>query len=160
MGGSSSSPRRVTITDEDGSGTVQISEAVARRLLGKPELEDHPETPAETGQPIQSTITAEERDDELEKLENHYKKRIDALDKKNRELYQTTTEQFAKAVQDIESKFMKTTASPVCSDLQLRVLECYKNNPHTTLHCSEEVRSFNACVQSQKKTIMSAVEAN
>lgn len=44
----------------------------------------------------------------------------------------------------------RQTAS-VCSELQAKVLQCYRENPQQTLHCSSLARQYMTCVQQAKK---------
>ncbi|GFR72722.1 MICOS complex subunit [Elysia marginata] len=64
----------------------------------------------------------------------------------NTQLQHQTNEQFALAVQEVEKKFMNVTASPVCQDLQTKVLECYQANGTEPLNCSGIVNAFASCV--------------
>lgn len=150
MGGTSSSPRSVTLQQDDESGVVKVSESVARRLVGKPD-------PVESSKK-QSSVDFTRNDEEVEKIQSQYEKRIEALEKQNKDLYQSTTEQFAAAVQEVEKKFLKTTASPICDDLQNQVMQCYQENQKETIHCSGFVKAYSNCVQQQRETILTKKE--
>lgn len=39
----------------------------------------------------------------------------------------------------------------VCTDLQTKVLQCYRENPQQTLHCSSLAKQYMTCVQQAKK---------
>uniref|UniRef100_A0A8C6M5H0 Coiled-coil-helix-coiled-coil-helix domain containing 6b n=1 Tax=Nothobranchius furzeri TaxID=105023 RepID=A0A8C6M5H0_NOTFU len=41
--------------------------------------------------------------------------------------------------------------APVCSELQAKVLQCYRENPQQTLHCSSLANQYMTCVQQAKK---------
>lgn len=43
----------------------------------------------------------------------------------------------------------RNTAS-VCTELQSKVLQCYRENPQQTLHCSSLAKEYMACVQRAK----------
>ncbi len=47
--------------------------------------------------------------------------------------------------------FRKTTSSPICSDLQEDVMNCYNENPKETLNCSGVVKAYSSCVQEQRE---------
>lgn len=143
MGGSSSTPTRNITIQEDGSSGITVSEAVARRLEGRPD-----------GPTKSKEADPEVRVAELKKMQNFYENRIQALEQMNKDLHQTTKEQFAKAVEDVETKFLKTTSSPVCEDLQTEVLKCYQANPKHTLNCSPQVKAFSECVQKQRESLL------
>ncbi|KAK3780755.1 hypothetical protein RRG08_001861 [Elysia crispata] len=78
--------------------------------------------------------------------EDFYLQKIKDLQHRNSQLQQQTNEQFALAVQEVEKKFMNVTASPVCQDLQAKVLECYQANGSEPLNCSALVNAFASCV--------------
>lgn len=151
MGGGGST-RRVTVEQDDHSGMVKVSEAVARRLMGQPDVpEDKQGFPQE--QQASRRLTAKEKE-EFKVQEQKYRETIKKLERKNAELYQTTSEQFAKAVEEVEQKFLKTTASPICQELQEEVLKCYQSNPKYTLYCSPQVKAFNECVERTREKIL------
>jgi|ERR1712004_317640 len=150
MGGSGSTPRHVTVEEDDSNGVMRVSDSVARRLIGQPEVVE--QDPEPENLPVQQIIHGVDPA-EVDQLENYYKQRISSLEKKNDELFEEKKEEFAKTVAEVEQKFLKTTASPICEDLQAEVLKCYQSNPSQTLLCSSIVKEFNECVQKQREVI-------
>lgn len=151
MGGGSSTPRSISIQEEEVSGVIKVSDAVARRLLGSPEPADYISRPQ--GQP------SPQQQSEFNRLEDHYKRKIRALETENENLMQETQAAFAEAVKEVEQRFQTRTAPlPICQDLQDELLKCYKANPKHTLNCSPQVKAFNECVQRQRERILSRKE--
>jgi len=153
MGGSSSSPRAVTITPDE--SVVTISEDVARRILGRPELAERSSQPSE---PIERKVlyksTASTSHDDHEFIEGHYERRIKALERQNAVLQQTNEAAFADAVKEFDAKFLKHRFSePVCVELQQAVERCYASNEGSTLACVDHVKAFKECVQKHRQAM-------
>ncbi|XP_064633479.1 MICOS complex subunit MIC19-like [Lineus longissimus] len=154
MGGTSST-RRVTLEEEEGAGIVKISGSVVKRLRGEDEShepqsfeEDRPTVPAPKHAPFRTS------EDDISRLEKLYKEKLKRLEKLNKELYQTSTQEFSQAVQEVEKKFLKYTTSPVCHNQQDAVLKCYQDNPKQTLLCSLQVKQFLECVEKTRQTVL------
>jgi len=157
MGGQGSTQRKLVIEDVEG-GTVKITEAVARRLQGLPDVEEGKQAsaapPQNQKQPQQSQDPSSQGENGTSypnninpEVEDFYVQKLKELQEiRNAELQKQTKNQFAKAVKEVEDKFIDYTASPVCQDLQCKVLECYQANGKQTLNCSAIVNSFTACV--------------
>lgn len=157
MGAGSSNPRSITVEDESGGGVVKVSESVARRLVGKHD-DKNPQTTAvddpQTRITVRRAIPDEQLQEELEKVREQYEKRIRDLEKQNREVHQTTVDEFAKAVEDVEKKFLKATAPLVCEELQNKVMQCYRDNPKQVLNCSQMVRAYTSCVEHERGSLL------
>jgi len=158
MGGSSSSHQVASVNQEE-INVVTISEDVARRLLGRPDIT--------TGRPNESPGQAQKRvtykpqastsQDDLAFVDGHYVRRIRSLERQNSLLQQTSEESFTAAVKEFEAKFLKHKFSdPVCCDLQQAVEKCYVNNPGSTLACVEQVKAFKECVQKHRQAMLSS----
>jgi len=157
MGGSSSS--QVASVNQEETNVVTISEDVARRLLGRPEVMSG--SPAGSPSQAQKRITykpqASTSQDDLQFVEGHYQRRVRALERQNSLLQQTNEESFTAAVKEFEAKFLKHHFSePVCCELQQLVEKCYVSNPGSTLACTEEVKAFKDCVQKHRQAMLSA----
>ncbi|KAL5014799.1 hypothetical protein ScPMuIL_009069 [Solemya velum] len=149
MGGSGSTRRIVVENNEGSEGVVKISESVVNRLKGEPDKQ----APA-TFQPPSPKEYKFGKTTEAKEIEAYYQQKLKHLEERNMQLQKTTTEQFAKAVEEVEKKFLKETGSPVCQDLQQSVYECYLYNPKETLKCSSQVRDFSRCVERSKQNAM------
>eukprot|EP00105_Crassostrea_gigas_P032041 XP_011454913.1 PREDICTED: MICOS complex subunit Mic19 [Crassostrea gigas] len=82
-----------------------------------------------------------------EEFTDSYNQKLKELEEKNAQLLNARVDEFAQAVQEVEKKFMNTTGSPVCQDLQDKVFRCYTDNHKKTLLCSADVRAFFECVE-------------
>lgn len=159
MGGTGST-RRITIeTEQDGQATVTISEAVARRLAGLPD-KDHTEDPAPPPPAPRAAPKEQEPTDTRgyirdvnPEIEDLYIQKLKDLQDRNEALQKQTNDHFAKAVQEVEDKFVSYTASPVCCDLQAKVMECYQVNPKEPLNCSPLVAEFTQCVDRARMAV-------
>lgn len=132
MGGGSSSPRTLTIENND-PNIIAISNDTAKRLTGQ----------------SSSPVTSKVDKGEMKRLEAYYNRKIEALERQNAELHKTTVEHFTEAVEQVEKKYVKLNAVPVCSDLQVTLMKCYAENKHQALNCSAEARAFDRCVHLQ-----------
>jgi len=158
MGGSSSSPQVASVNQEE-TNVVTISEEVARRLLGRPDVTGSSvvAAPAQTQKRVTYKPQVSTSQDDLEFVEGHYVRRVRALERQNNLLQQTNEESFATAVKEVEAKFLKHHFSePVCCELQQAVEKCYVNNPGSTLACVEQVKAFKDCVQKHRQEMLSS----
>ena len=156
MGGGSSSPRTVTVT-QDETNVVTISEDVARRLLGRPELH---RSKLSAGSDEQRRITYKQQSstfqEDLDFLDSHYKQRIRSLEKQNDQLQKKNDQALAATVKEFEEKFIKHKFGElICPELQNAVEKCYAANPGNSLACVQEVRDFKNCVQKHRQAIFS-----
>jgi len=158
MGGSSSSHQVASVNQEE-TNVVTISEEVARRLLGRPDVTGSSAVaaPAQTQKRVTYKPQVSTSQDDLEFVEGHYVRRVRALERQNNLLQQTNEESFAAAVKEVEAKFLKHHFSePVCCDLQQAVEKCYVNNPGSTLACVQQVKAFKDCVQKHRQEMLSS----
>ncbi|KAK7102508.1 MICOS complex subunit MIC19-like [Littorina saxatilis] len=161
MGGSGST-RRVVVEDNDGGGVVKISDSVVKRIRGQEDFSAAGAGSSSSGSAGAGTgsrppsFSGYKGTDvaALQDIEAFYMDRLKQLEQQNSELQKITNEQFVKAVQEVEQKFLKHTCAPVCQDLQKRVYECYLANPKQTLNCSVEVRAFSTCVERARQNAL------
>lgn len=157
MGGTGST-RRLTI-ETDGQATVTISEAVARRLSGLPDKDQAEDpvlpkpAPEVQEQKAFPTDTRGYIRDVNPEVEDFYVQKLKELQDRNEVLQKQTNDHFAKAVQEVEDKFDSYTASPVCCDLQAKVMECYQANRSEPLNCSSLVAEFTQCVDRARMAV-------
>jgi len=151
MGGTGST-RRLVVEDANHGDTITISEAVVRRLKNLPDEDVSecketpvPDPPQKEPEPILSESRPFPEQIHAE-VEDFYIQKLKELQERNAVLQKQTNDQFAKAVQEVENKFINITANPVCQDLQAKVIECYQANPNSTLNCSPLVEAFTYCV--------------
>ncbi|XP_076840288.1 MICOS complex subunit mic25a isoform X2 [Brachyhypopomus gauderio] len=94
----------------------------------------------------------ESKETELKALEAFYRDQIDQLEKRNLNHFKTCTDQFHAVADRTEAHIKARSTEPVCTDLQSRVLLCYRENRDQTLHCSELAKDYMRCVNTAKKS--------
>uniref|UniRef100_A0A8D2L105 Coiled-coil-helix-coiled-coil-helix domain containing 3 n=1 Tax=Varanus komodoensis TaxID=61221 RepID=A0A8D2L105_VARKO len=93
----------------------------------------------------------EEKDRELKKHETYYKEQLARLEERSSQFYKVTTEQYQKAVDEVESRFKRYKSTPVCADLQSKIFQCYQENSQQTLTCSALASEYLKCVNHAKQ---------
>lgn len=96
----------------------------------------------------------ERKERELQQISAFYKEQLDLLERKNSDHYKQTTEQYDQAATKAEAHVQLRPAASVCPDLQARVLRCYQENPHQTLHCSSLAKEYMSCIHTAKKSLL------
>ncbi|XP_053113997.1 MICOS complex subunit MIC19 isoform X2 [Hemicordylus capensis] len=95
----------------------------------------------------------EERDRELKKHDAYYKEQLARLEERSAQFYKVTTEQYQKAVDEVDARFKRYESHPVCADLQSKILQCYQQNPQQTLSCSALASEYLKCVNHAKQSM-------
>ncbi|XP_029358543.1 coiled-coil-helix-coiled-coil-helix domain containing 6b [Echeneis naucrates] len=93
----------------------------------------------------------ESKEKELLSISSFYKEQLDILEKKNFDNYKETAEQYDQAAAKAEAHIRPRQTASVCTELQAKVLQCYRENPQQTLHCSSLAKQYMTCVQQAKK---------
>ncbi|KAK2862372.1 hypothetical protein Q5P01_001905 [Channa striata] len=94
----------------------------------------------------------ERKEKELASISSFYKEQLEILEKKNFDNYKETAEQFNQAANKAEAHIRTRQTVSVCTELQAKVLQCYRENPQQTLHCSSLAKQYMTCVQQAKKS--------
>ncbi|XP_042324728.1 MICOS complex subunit MIC19 isoform X2 [Sceloporus undulatus] len=94
----------------------------------------------------------EEKDRELKKHDAYYKEQLARLEERSAQFYKVTTEQYQKAVDEVDAKFKRFKSTPVCADLQSKILQCYQENSQKTLSCSALASEYLKCVNHAKQS--------
>ena len=172
MGGSSSSPRKITLENPDET-VIKITDTVVERLQSANEQEKgkrRPEEPKPSiphearsysdALPATSHQYRRSLDDEIEKNNAHWEKRLrklqDGYVEFNTELKREYTKAVAEVSQTLGEQFVSKDFPDTCQESQRNVLECYSLNRNQSLQCSKEVQKFNNCVSSRMNTMMKA----
>ncbi|XP_029990754.1 coiled-coil-helix-coiled-coil-helix domain containing 6b isoform X2 [Sphaeramia orbicularis] len=92
----------------------------------------------------------ERKEQELASLSSFYKEQLEILEKKNLDNYKQTAEEYNQAATKAEAHIRPRQTVSVCTDLQTKVLQCYRENPQQTLHCSSLAKQYMNCVQQAK----------
>lgn len=105
------------------------------------EIEEVKKKAAEQEEEVNNMLSklAEERKVIQEKLSSHEKE---------------LTDEFNRSAEDVVKQITPLQQSPLCSEVQAKVLECYKANKQQPLKCSQEVKEFVACVQAARLKLM------
>ncbi|XP_062990715.1 MICOS complex subunit MIC19 isoform X2 [Elgaria multicarinata webbii] len=69
------------------------------------------------------------------------------------QFYKVTTEQYQKAVDEVDARFKRYKSTPVCADLQSKILQCYQQNSQQTLSCSALASEYFKCVNHAKQSM-------
>nr|XP_056702603.1 MICOS complex subunit MIC19 [Euleptes europaea] len=93
----------------------------------------------------------EEKDRELKKHDAYYKEQLGRLEERSAQFYKVTTEEFQKAVNEVDARFKRYESHPVCVDLQSKILQCYQQNSRQTLSCSTLANEYLKCVNLAKQ---------
>ncbi|TVK90511.1 MICOS complex subunit mic25a [Bagarius yarrelli] len=93
------------------------------------------------------------KDAELKHLAAFYKERLQLLENKNKEHYNQATQMFNEAVTKASTNIKPKNTVPICSEMQAKVLNCFQENRHQTLHCSSLAKEYMNCINSAKKPL-------
>ncbi|XP_052779413.1 MICOS complex subunit Mic19-like [Mya arenaria] len=149
MGGSQSSANTRTVeVDESGNPIVFLTGNVHRRLQGLPESQ---EKDVQQGVPEGMALSREQVEAMRRQIENEYRQRIIDTHSENHKI---KAEEFARAVEEVEAKFIKQTGSPVCQDLQQEVYNCYQEHYKESLRCSTQVKAFTQAVERERRNAL------
>ncbi|XP_074535268.1 coiled-coil-helix-coiled-coil-helix domain containing 6b isoform X3 [Halichoeres trimaculatus] len=94
----------------------------------------------------------EMKEKELASISSFYKEQLTVLEKKNLDNYEQTAEQYNQAASKAEAHIRPRQTVSVCTELQAKVLQCYRENPQQTLLCSSLAKQYMICVQQAKKS--------
>ncbi|XP_077196468.1 MICOS complex subunit MIC19 [Paroedura picta] len=94
----------------------------------------------------------EEKDRELKKHDAYYKEQLARLEERSAQFYKVTTEEFQKAINEVDARFKRYESHPVCANLQDKILQCYQENSQQTLSCSVLASEYLKCVSHAKQS--------
>ncbi|KAM9361508.1 coiled-coil-helix-coiled-coil-helix domain containing 6b isoform 2-T2 [Symphorus nematophorus] len=95
----------------------------------------------------------EMREKELASISAFYKEQLEILEKKNLDNYKQTAEQYNQAATKAEAHIRPRQTASLCTELQAKVLQCYRENPQQTLLCSSLAKQYMTCVQQAKSSL-------
>ncbi|XP_051804757.1 MICOS complex subunit mic25a-like isoform X2 [Acanthochromis polyacanthus] len=96
----------------------------------------------------------ERKEKELMSISSFYKEQLETLEKKNLDNYKETAEQYNQAATKAEAHIRPRQTASLCTELQAKVLQCYRENPQQTLQCSSLAKQYMTCVQQAKKSAL------
>ncbi|XP_034441300.1 MICOS complex subunit mic25a-like isoform X1 [Hippoglossus hippoglossus] len=94
----------------------------------------------------------ERKEKELASISSYYKEQLETLEKKNFDIYKESAEQYNQAATKAEAHIRPRQVASVCTELQAKVFQCYRESPQQTLHCSSLAKQYMTCVQQAKKS--------
>ncbi|XP_072181529.1 MICOS complex subunit mic25-like [Diadema setosum] len=155
MGGSSSTTagRRISLEQDGEGGVVKVSEDVLRRIMGEEESPKSDQDPTRPARPLPRHVDQRWKA-RMDELEDHYREKLRHAEEKSAAFYKLTADQFQKAADEVEAKFLKQRYVPICENLQNEVAKCYADNPKQTLNCAQEVKAFNTCVEQARMNVL------
>ncbi|XP_078091947.1 coiled-coil-helix-coiled-coil-helix domain containing 3a [Mustelus asterias] len=136
------------------SKILQRERDAASDSLIKAVLRERTLTEEERVKAKHATKQLEEKEKELQKLNAYYKEQVTRLEDRSAQFYKLTTEQYQKAVSEVESKFKGYESRPICAELQEDVLRCYQKNPDQTLSCSVLAKQYIHCINYAKQSLL------
>ncbi|KAM8756936.1 coiled-coil-helix-coiled-coil-helix domain containing 6b isoform 1-T1 [Acanthopagrus schlegelii] len=95
----------------------------------------------------------ESKEKELASISSFYKEQLEILEKKNLDGYNQMAEQYNEAATKAEAHIRPRQSVSLCTELQAKVLQCYRENPQQTLLCSSLAKQYMACVQQAKSSL-------
>ncbi|KAJ8359308.1 hypothetical protein SKAU_G00158330 [Synaphobranchus kaupii] len=127
------------------AGEEHLKTAVLReRAQGRDE--------AERAKQLERQLDSKEA--ELKNLAAFYKEQLTLLEKKNLDYYNLTSELYQEAATKVEAQVKPRCISPICTGLQVQVLDCYRSNQNQTLHCSNLAKEYMQCINAAKKNLL------
>lgn len=122
--------------------------------LAKARTNEKLQTRMEAEKAKQLAQKLEKKDSQLKALEAFYKAQIAQLEKRNREEYDQSKDQFHQAASQTEEHVRACNTEAVCTGLQAQILSCYRDNKDETLRCSDLAKEYMKCIQAAKKNLM------
>uniref|UniRef100_A0A8C7ZLW7 Coiled-coil-helix-coiled-coil-helix domain containing 6b n=1 Tax=Oryzias sinensis TaxID=183150 RepID=A0A8C7ZLW7_9TELE len=95
----------------------------------------------------------ERKEAELATLSTFYKEQLEILEKKNLDEYKQAAEEYNQAASRAEAHLRPRRTEAFCTDLQAKVLQCYRENPQQTLLCSSLAKQYMSCVHQAKSSL-------
>lgn len=138
---------------KDELSKVAQKEAVMDELA-KARSNEKLQTRREAEKAKQMAEKLQKKDSQLKALEAFYKAQIAQLEKRNREEYVQSKDQFHQAASKTEEHVRACNTEPVCTGLQAQILSCYRDNKDQTLRCSDLAKEYMKCIQAAKKNLM------
>lgn len=172
MGGSSSSPRKITLENPD-ENVIKITENVVERLQNVKEREPGKHSSPEKskssinydvsradGEIITSQQIRREVNNEIEKNNAYWQKRLKVLQEGYRQINTELEEEYNKAVKEVNETigkhFVNSGFPDTCKESQSNIIQCYNLNRDQPLLCSKEVQKFNICVSDRMNLMLKA----
>ncbi|KAA0713270.1 MICOS complex subunit mic25-a [Triplophysa tibetana] len=135
------------------SSPLLSSPLLSSPLLSSPFLS----FPLLSSQPAELSIRVRQlkrKEDELKRLAEFYKEQLQRMEKKNVDIYQQTLQIYNQEAVKAETTVRPHNMSIICPELQSQVLNCYRENKHQSLQCSQLAREYINCINTSKKNLL------
>ncbi|GAA6221180.1 MICOS complex subunit MIC19 isoform X4 [Lates japonicus] len=133
------------------SRILSVERAVAQESLQQAVIRERIATEDERLRAQLLAKQLEAREADLQKQDAFYREQVARLEERSTQFYKVTTENYHKAVDQVNAKFKRYEVYPVCTDLQGQILACYKENIGKTLNCSNIAARYLQCVNNAKQ---------
>ncbi|KAM8972779.1 MICOS complex subunit MIC19 isoform 1-T1 [Pelodytes ibericus] len=130
------------------------TEQLTRAILREKAATEEERLKAKTFELEIQTKKLEDKERELRKQDEYYKDQLARMEERSAQFYKVTTEEYQKASTDVEAKFKRYEAHPICADLQAKILQCYQQNSQQSLSCSALASQYLQCVNNAKQTLL------
>lgn len=98
--------------------------------------------------PLESLTLRKRHQDELDRLDTSWKRRMQEYEDQNKYLFLMTSKRLQDDLTSIEQNYTgKNKYEPVCPNVESEVENCYRSNSKNPLKCSKQVKSFVSCIQ-------------
>uniref|UniRef100_A0AAQ4P9C6 Coiled-coil-helix-coiled-coil-helix domain containing 6b n=1 Tax=Gasterosteus aculeatus aculeatus TaxID=481459 RepID=A0AAQ4P9C6_GASAC len=121
---------RLAQKERETAGTQGLGELTPALLMEKGKAHEE----QEKAKILEKQLSRKEN--ELASISSFYKEQLEILEKKNFDNYKQTSEQYNEAATRAEAHIRPRQTASVCTELQAKVLQGYRENPQQTLHCS------------------------
>nr|XP_014281081.1 uncharacterized protein LOC106683872 isoform X2 [Halyomorpha halys] len=150
MGGSHSARKLSVENENDPSTVIKVSENVVQRIRSGAAAEAESEFRKQKHQEVE---------DELQKNNQYWERRIACLQESHQKINQIMEEEYIKSVEDMKRQLPRIPpehAKLPCQDKKGMLLTCYKMYPKRPLLCAQEVEAFNCCMKNERIRVMNA----
>lgn len=133
--------------ERESAGTTGLDDLTPALIIEKGKVHEEHEKAKILAKKLES------KEKELASISSFYKEQLEILEKKNLDGYNQMAEQYNEAATKAEAHIRPRQSVSLCTELQAKVLQCYRENPQQTLLCSSLAKQYMACVQQAKSSL-------
>lgn len=146
--------REKAIIQEELARIAQKEREAARQDITRAVQRERLHTFQESEKAKQLGKQLEKKEAELKALDAFYREQIAQLEKRNLDHFKSSAEQFHTAASRSEAILRRRSMTPVCTNLQAQILNCYRENGSQTLRCSDLAKEYMQCIDAAKKSLL------
>lgn len=146
--------REKAIIQEELARIAQKEREAARQDITRAVQRERLHTHQEFEKAKQLGKQLEKKEAELKALDAFYREQIAQLEKRNLDHFKSSAEQFHAAASRSEANIRQRSMTPVCTNLQAQILNCYRENGGQTLRCSDLAKEYMQCIDAAKKSLL------